>query len=323
MSKEGKKGGALKVMILVVLLIVFLYAALNYAVPAFEDVDLTAVEGSADWMAGKEDDYPITYYSSPGTHDSATQYVQLAFFSKCQALSIKQQLEAGFRYLDIRLGESDSGLKLMHGFTNCKEGPWPWSGTLYLDKVLEDCYAFLDEHPTELILFCVKHEHGDMDDDAFLAELKKVIDKTPDRWYTEDRIPTLGEARGKLVLLRRFGSEGPGLYFIWTDQNKNAPGSAEFPNVPHFNLTVQDWYELETEEKWQKFNDVMHYEQPAADGTVTLNFLSTMGSAKFGHPFKYAKELNERFLELERGEYFGWIVVDFGTPKLAEHIRVP
>ena len=62
---------------------------------------------SADWMADLDDGLRLNEIVLPGTHDSATQYVQLAFFSKCQALSIGEQLEAGYRYLDIRLGLSD------------------------------------------------------------------------------------------------------------------------------------------------------------------------------------------------------------------------
>ena len=72
-----------------------------YLIPAFETVDKTPVEGSADWMSRLSDEKLISEVVLPGTHDSATQYVQLAFFSKCQALSIKEQLEAGFRYLDV------------------------------------------------------------------------------------------------------------------------------------------------------------------------------------------------------------------------------
>ena len=107
--------------------------------PLTEGADTTPVSGSADWMAALPDDTPLSALVIPGTHDSATQYVQLAYFSKCQALSVGQQLEAGFRYLDIRLGDAEKGgdyPRLMHGFTNCKTGIF--GGTLTLDAVLAD-----------------------------------------------------------------------------------------------------------------------------------------------------------------------------------------
>ena len=111
--------------------------------PLTEGADTAPVEGSADWMARLPDDTPLDAIVIPGTHDSATQYVQLAYFAKCQSLSIGEQLEAGFRYLDIRLGDADKGgvPRLMHGFTNCKRSLL--GGKLYLDAVLADCYASL------------------------------------------------------------------------------------------------------------------------------------------------------------------------------------
>ena len=123
-----------------------LLAALLLAVAAFliipltERVDKTPVAGSADWMSALDDGVKLNELVLPGTHDSATQYVQLGFFSKCQALSIGEQLEAGARYLDIRLGDAETGEdfpKLMHGFTKCKRSVL--GGTLYLDEVLQQC----------------------------------------------------------------------------------------------------------------------------------------------------------------------------------------
>ena len=165
MRKRKKRGGGWRAAgrILAGVLALLLIAALCFfVIPLTENARNTPVPGSADWMAALPDETPLCDIILPGTHDSATQYVQLAFFSKCQSLSIAQQLEAGFRYLDIRLGDVKKGADyppLMHGFTNCKTGPL--GGTLTLDQVLADCYAFLAQHPTETVIFTVKHEHGD------------------------------------------------------------------------------------------------------------------------------------------------------------------
>ena len=66
-----------------------------YIIPLTETEDKTVVEDSADWMAALGDDLPLGEVVLPGTHDSATKYVQLAFFSKCQVKDIGAQLEAG------------------------------------------------------------------------------------------------------------------------------------------------------------------------------------------------------------------------------------
>ena len=55
-----------------------------------------------------------------------------------------------------------------------------------------------------------------------------------------------------------------------------------------------------------------------------LNFLSTKGTAAYGHPYTFAEKLNRRLLDNDLTETDGarWIVVDFGSGVLAEHIRV-
>ncbi|MCR5843958.1 MAG: hypothetical protein K6G66_08375 [Oscillospiraceae bacterium] len=144
------------------LALILLFSLCFFLLPLTETVRRVPVSGSADWMKRLPNDFVLSDILIPGTHDSATRYVQLPWFSKCQDLSISEQLEAGYRYLDIRLGDVKKGADyppLMHGFTKCKTRPL--GGTLTLDQVLADCYGFLNQHPSETILFAVKHEHGD------------------------------------------------------------------------------------------------------------------------------------------------------------------
>ena len=287
--------------------------------PLTEGADTAPVEGSADWMARLPDDVSLDAVVIPGTHDSATQYVQLAYFSKCQVLSIGEQLEAGFRYLDIRLGDADKAdfPRLMHGFTSCKSSLL--GGTLYLDGVLADCYAFLAQHPTETVLFAVKHEHGDSPDAEMAKALEGFIAARPNNWLVTDTVPTLGEARGKLVLLRRW-EDGDGLPLLWADQRGSADVSlnAVMEDEGSYRLWVQDRFEYNTNDKWAAFT--AGREAPAAEGDVLLGFLSTKGSSTYGHPYQFAEKLNFKLLELESAALRGWIAVDFGTPRLAEHI---
>ena len=297
-----------------------LLAALGLlVVPLTEGADRTPVPGSADWMAGLPDDTPLSALVIPGTHDSATQYVQLAYFSRCQALSIGEQLEAGFRYLDIRLGDADKGglPLLMHGFTKCKVSAF--GSALTLDNVLADSYAFLAQHPTETVLFAVKHEHGDSPDAAMAEALDRFISVQPRNWLVTDTMPTLGECRGRLVLLRRWEG-GDGLPFLWEDQKGAADVSlnAAATDEGSFRLWVQDRFEYSANDKWAAFTAGL--EAPAAAGDVLLSFLSTKGTGTYGHPYRFARTLNARLLDSDSAALRGWIAVDFGTPKLAEHI---
>ena len=324
-KKRGKAKRLLHLLWIVPLLIVLVFAVMMYVIPATENVDRTPVEGSADWMKDLPDDMPLSEVVLPGTHDSATKNVQLAYFSKCQALSIGEQLNAGFRYLDIRLGASGETLKLMHGFTNCTKSGFPWAGTLVLDDVLTDCYAFLSEHPTETIVFAVKHEHGSETPEQFEALLSAYIEKKPDAWLLSDEIPSVGEARGKIVLLRHYEDKSMpvptlGLPCYWQTQNGHddvTPNAATHKNGS-YTLIVQDRYEYDTPDKLAAFKKGLAAAQ-TGKSFLSVNFLSTKGTAAFGHPFAFAKELNAALLSMTE-PLSGWIVVDFGSSTIAEHI---
>ncbi|MBR6322319.1 MAG: hypothetical protein IKR59_05580, partial [Lachnospiraceae bacterium] len=288
------------------------------------------VYGSERWMGDIPDDQSLADVVIPGTHDSTTQYVWLAYFSKCQSQSVAEQLKAGYRYLDIRLG-ADQGagkLRLMHGFVGCRTGNAVWSSNLYLDAVLADCAKFLADNPTECILFVVKKEHGT----AAVSEVQQLLDEAVAAsgiaLLETDTIPAMGEARGKLVLLRRYEDEAglgkrAGVPFIWEDQPKDG---LDYVSPPYktsenggFTLQVQDRYEYNTNTKWMAFTESL------SGGDVTVDFLSTKGTAKYGHPYRFARSLNKKLLKADLASEPGidggvWMIVDFGSPKLAEKI---
>ncbi|MCF0137626.1 MAG: phosphatidylinositol-specific phospholipase C [Oscillospiraceae bacterium] len=281
----------------------------------------TAAEGSS-WMSALPDGIRLSDIVLPGTHDSSTQYVQLALFSQCQTLGIGQQLNAGFRFLDLRLAVDGDRMKMVHGITECRTGLAVWSAKLYLEGVLEQCYAFLDANPTETVVLSVKQDDGDESTEEFETLFMSYVDKNPEYWLTTDSIPTLGEARGKLVIMRRFGDNAgfgakAGIPMLWSDQGgsddvslntaANANGS--------YTLWVQDRYEYNTEDKWNAFTAGM---LEPGEGTAVISFLSTKGSLPVGQPSYFAGELNPRLLACE--SLSGWVIIDFGTPELARHI---
>lgn len=293
------------------------------------------VPGSADWMAELPDHLRLNEISLPGTHDSAATYVQMAFFAKCQTKSISAQLQAGFRYLDIRLAVEKDKLVLTHGSMRCKRGSQLFSANLYLEDVLEECRAFLREHPAETILFAVKQEDGEESIADFQKILHRYINTAPSVWLLTDHFPSLEEARGKIVLLRRYQDEGQweeeaGIPLIWTDQGNTEemesntaaqaqPGQALSSHIL-YTLWVQDRYKYPAEEKWKAFTAGLHNASYDAD-TLALHFLSTRGSAALGRPYGFAKDLNKR-LSMYEGlpDQCGWVIMDFGTAPLAAKI---
>ena len=330
-KKAPKKGIRFLLMVFGgILAVLLLVAAVLVTIPLTERVDASPVAGSADWMARLQDDVSLGELSIPGTHDAGAQYVQLGFFSKCQARSVGQQLEDGFRYLDIRLAVSGDGLGLNHGFCECRTGAAPGSGRLMLEDVLEDvledCYAFLSAHPTETVIFAVKQEYGDESVAEFQRVLDRYIQADIERWYLDSELPSLGEARGRLVLLRRYDDEAEfgknaGIALIWPNQSGYDDPAKAFSDqgcfVGSLTLTVQDRYEYDEEEKWAAF--CAEADDPDA---AVLRFLSTKGHMAFGHPYRYAKELNPRLLALCESQdmSLGWTVIDFGNARLASAI---
>lgn len=277
------------------------------------EVDLSApVSGSGDWMSRLPDDISLADIAIPGTHDSGTAVCELGFITKCQFSPIAKQLSDGYRYLDVRLMAEGDEMRFMHGFTSCKTSVF--GGNLTLSSVLNDCYSFLREHPTETIIFCVKNEYGGASAEDFSSLFSEYVNKSPEMWLLTGSLPTLGHARGKLVLLRRYGDGSyPGVEFDWPGQGGGNDGkSFELCNKNGFTLAVQDRYEYDIDEKWAAFTDAL-----GAKADLTVNFLSTKGSFVQGHPFFFASNLNPR---LSGADLHGWTIVDFGTAEIARTI---
>jgi len=299
------------------------------AMPA-DAADVRAV----NWMENIPDETKLSSMSIPGTHDSCTQNVDMRYIFQCQDASIATQLKYGYRYLDMRLVlEKRSGqetLVLKHNIARCKVSDSPFSRTLTLADVLKDVYAFLDEHPNETVIMCMKAENSKDDVAAVQKALYEMIDQAPERWYLKNEIPTLGAVRGRIVLATRFddklqvGSDRCGLYFGWADQGDRTvltDPTAESVINGRETLCVQDRYNYDVGDKIAAIRTCLDNSR-AADDTFFLNFTSTSGSGAVGHPKEYAKDINLDLYayEWEAGKAYGVVIVDFGPKKIAEKI---
>lgn len=156
--------------------------------------------------------------------------------------------------------------------------------------------------------------------------LYEAIDREPDRWYLKNEIPTLGEVRGKIVLATRFddklavGSERCGLYFGWADQGDRTvladPTAVSAINGSE-TLCVQDRYNYDVDDKITAIHTCLDNSQ-ADEDTFFLNFTSTSGSGKVGHPKEYAKHINLDLYDYDwqAGTAYGIVIVDFAPKKL-------
>lgn len=339
MTAKPKKSGAktaLKavfwtVLALLIIAIVLLSPKRGELKQSFPERDLGewAAASPRAWMAQLRGDIMLSDIAMAGSHDSGTEYVLLPLIARCQDSSISEQLSMGVRALDIRLNtkqvqDGSYELFISHGFVPCKTGSWILSEDLSFAQVLEECCAFLDANPTETVLLLLKHENGEGTAQELQAAIDRCAADYAEYWYDEAREPTLDEARGKIVLARRYG-EGEenlsGLDFCWQDQGGSQvqPESwAEHEVSDELSLWVQDRFEYEREDKWNAVSDCLEDTRKG----FSLNYLSTKGSSFVGVPRRYAKSLNARFmeLELEKESDLGVVMLDFVTPELAARI---
>jgi 1-phosphatidylinositol phosphodiesterase len=210
------------------------------------------------WMESLRDETPLTGLSLPGTHNSPTCHRALPSV-RCQAATPQEQLNNGVRFFDLRVqierpsDPTHDGLILVHSAF-----PISFTGTKYFRELLREIREFLDANPSETLLMSLKREGtGDGTDQQLSQLLRRHYVGDIDQWYTCPRIPTLGEARGKIVLIRRFYIDDE-LRKEWNGQGWGINAETWADNTPHAltpdgNLCIQDFYEvLEAREIGQK-----------------------------------------------------------------------
>ncbi|KAM0287754.1 hypothetical protein ACHAQH_000285 [Verticillium albo-atrum] len=214
------------------------------------------------WMKELKDSYPLPFLSIPGTHNAPTCYTALPSV-RCQAVGITEQLENGVRFFDIRVSATpdNDNLALVHSVF-----PISLTGTKWFADLLTEVYAFLERNPSETLIMSIKREGTgkgtDQDMSRYLRD--RYVKKNSNRWYTKPQIPALGDARGKIVLMRRFHcddgvtkSENDGKGFgvdaaHWPDNCEDGKtGGGGF-------VRVQDFYEVDQSTNIEKKINYSH-----------------------------------------------------------------
>ncbi len=285
------------------------------------------------WMKNLRDNIKISEINLPGTHNSCTQRVQFSYLSKCHDLSIYEQLDIGIRYLDIRVEMYSDKLKTVHSIADCYT-PHGKRKTLLLDYILDDCKNFLKKNPSETVILCIKRDDGPSSEETFDLLFERYIKNDP-VWFTENRVPTLGEVRGKMVLFNRcnvnsaneiYTDKNTGLHLSgWPDLPKDAECFLAKAPALNFDNTVaefyylQDMYKLFPKDKWQKAVLPL-VEKPFEKEGLFLNYFS---AANFIHsPRIYAKYILKNFkkITLQSNKKYGWLIFDFPTKELCEKV---
>ncbi len=272
-----------------------------------------------NWMKDVGDETSLKDINIPGTHDSATQFCQFSLFSSCQKKSIKDLLTVGVRALDIRVDES---LNLVHAF--CKSRESLFGRTLTLRKVIGDILGFLSENPTETVIMLFKMDNGSDSRKCFRLFYENFILPNPEKWCLKESFPTMGEARGKIILIRRTSSdyEKSGIDFTSMPDhgNKKEFDSSAFSPDGKTVCRVQDRYNLRRKIKWEKSVNPLLEESEKHRDSFIVNYLSTAGFPFI--PRFNSAYINRKFLSfpLEKGNHYGLLMLDFADKKITEKV---
>lgn len=283
------------------------------------------------WMKNIDDNAEVLRLNLVGTHDCVTKYVQFSHISKCQNLNIYEQLCLGVRGLDIRVQSLGNRLGMVHGKAKAFNTPNHFGRQMEMGDVLEHCYRFLDENPSEAIVFQFKNDSGEEMEHCFDIMFHRYIKGNESRWFLENRSPLLSEARGKIILIRRcrmlqspeYNQKNTGIDFSkWQEQDQMIPEPLTLKTGGSNEMTfvIQDRYKYEPVARW---NDcIMPFLDTMTDfcGTYIINYLSTAGGYK--GPYNNSKYINPKFMEyaLKDNVYYGMIYVDFPTCELVEKV---
>ncbi len=288
-----------------------------------------------DWLKNIADSSPVCNINLPGTHDSTARFVRFSYFARCQNKSITEQLRMGIRFFDLRAEADGEKIKLVHSIIDCRLRRFG-SKKLYTDDVLAEMFAFLDAHPSEALFLLFKQDDGAVPPDATFDLFYERHIARETRFYTENRIPCLGEVRGKIVLLNRcdltkyrekYNDGNSGLNLAnWPEQGGYYPNwQVETPircrsgEGTTGTLYLQDFYKLPPREKWQNavwptLNDAARH-----DGLV-LNYCSATNGLL--GPRAFEKKMSKFFSAFEpvSGRKLGWLILDFPKQETVERI---
>ncbi|WP_116246834.1 phosphatidylinositol-specific phospholipase C [Nocardiopsis sp. FIRDI 009] len=275
----------------------------------------SAAPARTSWMGRLPDTTPVTSLSLPGTHDSGAWTGSV--WSRTQDLTLTGQLDSGVRFLDVRTRHYRDAFTIHHGAEYLH---------LNFTDVVRDVSAFLARSPAETVLMRMKKEHTEEENTRTYEEtLEHYIRHDPDTrdllsahlWIPGegggDRVPGLGEARGRIVIAQDFAAS--------RDYGVRWNGPA---------LDIQDDYRVPTlfdiPDKWEKARAHLDAAASGPKDVLYVNHLSGSG-APWANPREVAwgafglRGMNEYALDHLRGSTAhrtGVMVMDFPSQELTD-----
>ena len=250
--------------------------------------------------------------------------------TSCQNLYYDEQLNMGARSFDIRANAtkddaSAADVKIVHGgeLWQCQEKN---GNDLTLQSILNTSLGFLEKHKSETVILTVKPDAGSTI--GLEHAVAEFIEKNKDKVYSGGDIPSMKEARGKIIFLRRF------------NLTKNYDSSVE--RAMGFNLTnwddikykdykyayklyddgknhvyIQDAYNTYGSEKWPYILETMK-QTTGQDTSHPIEYNSWVfnyTSCSRGAPLGLTQEINPRLFKDEDNcidnRFLGTVMLNF------------
>ncbi|XP_029460805.1 uncharacterized protein LOC115093286 [Rhinatrema bivittatum] len=251
-----------------------------------------------DWMSSIPDTKSLIELSIPGTNCSLCFYGGNAF--QCQSWSLLTQYEAGIRFADMHLRHYYDTLRIYYGNKYQQE---------FFHIALRSTVRFLQQHPKETVLMRIKEEcQSAGTKQTFNAIVAHYIEHVGMSWFwTSSAIPSLGQVRGKIVILQDY--EGPVM------------------GIPYKNLSVAEDCSVPTvfDIGWKWANTVGNLieAQNLAYEKMFVTFSS--GASMGAYPYTVANQINRHLyslLESRKNQKTRWgiIAMDFPGAEMVQLI---
>ncbi|MEI4602419.1 phosphatidylinositol-specific phospholipase C domain-containing protein [Bacillus cereus] len=230
------------------------------------NVNQTVNYTNTNWMANIDNSRRIGELSIPGTHGSMALHGGVAgaighiFIN--QTMDLTTQLNSGIRYIDIRCRHHYNNFAIHHERI--------FQHAFFSSHVLEPVIRFLRQNPSETILMRIKEEYNPTGNTRTFSETFESF-WTPNQryfWNPTSLNPTLGEVRGRIIVLQDFPGFNRNFGIGWGQLDIQDRWKVEGPN---------DIYN-----KWIAIRN--HFHRIGNFGHLSINHLSGSGGSRLGGP---------------------------------------
>jgi len=190
---------------------------------------ISAAEFTLAWMDKIPSNQLLSQLTIPGTHNSYARHGTI--FHQCQDWTISEQLNNGIRFFDVRFRPYKNSFTVHHGNKFQKKVG---------GDVFKEFKQFLQNNPKETVLISIRDETrgnnlidpypGSLDFKTILNLYLNDKKYKPYIYQNHKVIPTLGEARGKMVIIDKDGHCGFGLNRLEKTDDWKLDGQYFFQN---------------------------------------------------------------------------------------------